>query len=317
MGHLWFNCSCGSTLLVKKGKYPWYSPEKFLSEEAKGIFNTLGNLKSLPHIPNSVMQLQQTLADPEVSARDIANHLKTEPLMATQLLKMAENMRKSRNPQNPPIISLEHAIVYMGIKSVKDLVVAASLRTFKIPPSKFSVDDYWNESFLTGAITEYIAKKFSIALPEDQLFLAGSLCNVGKLVLATCFPPLINKIISDINSLETLSTWQVTEQKYKFPSHAILGEIAAALWGLPDFVMQSARKHHERYISKGAQIELWEVVGVANQFSHWLLLQPHRMDQMTVEDFMNRFKLREKDVENLVKEMEPLKNHVLNSRIAS
>jgi len=171
LGHLWFNCSCGSTLLVKKGKYPWYSPEKFMSEEAKGIFNTLGNIKNLPHIPNSIMQLQQTLTDPDASPRAIANHLKSEPVMATQLLKIAENLRKSRNPQNPPIISIEHAVVYIGFKSVKDLVLAASLRTFKIPESKFHVENYWAESLLTGSITEYLARKFSIPLPEDQLFL--------------------------------------------------------------------------------------------------------------------------------------------------
>ena len=275
-----------------------------MSEEAKGIFNTLGNIKNLPHIPNSIMQLQQTLTDPDASPRAIANHLKSEPVMATQLLKIAENLRKSRNPQNPPIISIEHAVVYIGFKSVKDLVLAASLRTFKIPESKFHVENYWAESLLTGSITEYLARKFSIPLPEDQLFLAGSLCNIGKLVLAMCFPGLVTKIITDISSPETLGTWQMAEIRYQFPSHTILGEIAAALWGLPDFVMQSARKHHDKMTSKGNSLEIWEIAGVANQLTHWIFLEPHRIDAPFLQDFCSRYKLSENELEKLVVEIE-------------
>lgn len=307
-GHLWFNCSCGSTLLVKKGKYPWYSPEKVMSEEAKSIFNTLGNLKDLPHIPHSVMELQQTLENPEVSPKTVANQLKNEPVMATQLLKMAEGMRKSRDPLNSPIHSLEHAIVYMGIKSIKDMVLAASLKTFKIPQSKFNVESYWAEGLLTGNISEFLAKKFHLVVPSDQLFLAGSLCNIGKLVIATCFPPLINKIMSDVNSPKSMATWQHIERNYQFPSHMILGEIAAALWGLPDFVMQVTRKHHDELLSKGNNLEIWEIVNIANQLSHWILLQPHRIEHKTIQVFSQRFGLKERDLDRLIKEMEGLRD---------
>lgn len=309
-GHLWFNCSCGSTLLVKKGKFDWYSPEKIMSPEARGVFNSLGNLKELPHISSTVMEIQQLIEDPNVNPKTLASRIKTEPVLATQILKIAENIRKSRNPRNPPITSLDHAIVYIGYKAFSDLVVAASLHTFKLPPSQFKVDDYWEEGLLTGVIAEYIATKYKIPVPQDQLFLAGTLCNVGKLVTAVCFPPLIDKIIRDMNSPQTLSTWKSAENIYKFPDHSILGEIAAALWGFPDFVLQTARKHHDRFVSKGRSLHIYEVVAISNQMMHWIRLQPHRMEQNILNDFCTRFELTEKNLDSLALEISNMiKNH--------
>jgi HD-like signal output (HDOD) protein len=258
------------------------------------------------------MEMQLIIQDPKASPKLLASRLKAEPILATQLLKIAENIRKSRNPQNAPITSLEHAIVYIGFKSFSDLIVTASLRNFKIPASSFNVGAYWRDGLLTGSIAEHLARRFRLPLPEDQLFLAGTLCNVGKLVTATCFPPLIDKINRDVSDPRTLTTWRNSEQAYNFPSHSILGEIAAALWGFPDFVLQSARKHHDPFTSKGANLAIHEIVAVANQLNHWVLLQPHRIEAQILSDFSGRFSLSEKDMDQLAQELMPLKEKIVN-----
>ncbi len=288
-----------------------------MSPEARGVFNSLGNLKDLPHIPSSIMEIQLLIENPNVTPKTLAHRLKSEPILATQLLKIAENIRKSRNPTNPAITSIEHAIVYIGYKAFSDLVVAASLNSFKMPPSDFKIADYWAEGTLIGGIAEYIAKKFNIDVPEDHLFLAGTLCNVGKLVTATCFPPLIDKILRDVNSPMTLSTWLVAEYAYKFPDHCILGEIAAALWGFPDFVMQASRKHHDRLNSKGTRLSIAEVIAISNQMMHWVMLQPHRMDQGILKDFCDRFGISEQELDKLALDLDIIKKHTLSLKKAA
>ena len=37
--NLWFDCSCESTLMLTKGKYPWYSPDKHMGIESSSVFN--------------------------------------------------------------------------------------------------------------------------------------------------------------------------------------------------------------------------------------------------------------------------------------
>ena len=38
-GFLWFNCSCGSTLVLSQGKFPWYSPADEMSPTSQSLFN--------------------------------------------------------------------------------------------------------------------------------------------------------------------------------------------------------------------------------------------------------------------------------------
>lgn len=314
-GNLWFNCRCGSTLMVKKGKFPWYSPDKNLSEEARGVFNRLGNLKDLPHIPSIVMELQRLLQDPALTPKVLATAVRREPILATQIMQVAEGLQRVRNPANPPIHSLEHAIVYVGYRTLGDILMKCGLKTFAVPASGFDQEAFWRESAVTGALAEALARRFAATLPPDEVYLAGTLCNVGKLVTAICFPPLATKIARDVADPHTLMTWRQAEKAYQFPDHSILGEIAAALWGLPEYIMQATRRHHDP-IPAGKGLDLFTLAGVANQMTHWVLLQPHRIEQSVLDAFATAQKLTADGMDALAMELTKLKDAVLAPAIA-
>ena len=133
MRHLWFNCSCQSTLMIKKGKYDWYSPDLFMGKEAQGVFNKLGNLNDLPHLSNSVMEIQQALTSAEdVDMKQLAAQIKKEPFIGAAVLHTAEVQRSTRSGSANPIESIEHAVVYIGAKSLSDIVTSAAIRSFSI-----------------------------------------------------------------------------------------------------------------------------------------------------------------------------------------
>lgn len=310
-GHLWFNCSCGSTLMIPKGKYGWYSPELFLSEDARSIFNKLGNLKDLPHIPSIVMEIQMMLQDPETTPKALAAAMRQEPILATQLLQTAENLRRARNPANPPLRALEHAIVYVGHKVMRDLVMSSALRALPLPESGFRAQEFWDESYLTGAIAENLVARFKLTLAVDEIYLSGSLCNIGKLVLAFCFPPLATKIAHDTHDRKIHMTWRMAERAYQFPDHGILGEIAASFWGLPDFVMQVSRRHHDLPSTNYRALETVSIVAFANQLSHYVLSNPHRIEQDVMMAHAKRYGLDEKQLETLAAELVGVRQAVL------
>lgn len=303
-GHLWFNCTCGSTMLIKKGKFLWYSPEKAMSPEAKGVFNSLGNLKDLPHFPTSVMEIQQLLLKPDVEPKEVASHLRHEPLMAQQIMQIAENIRNTRNPENAKIKSLEHAIVYVGYRSLSDLIMTAALKIMPLPESGFDQERFWTESYLTGSVAEFIMHRLTLKLNPDEVFLAGSLCNLGKLLSAFCFPPLATKISRDVDNPAVLCTWRHAEATYSFPDHCILGEIASTLWGFPDHILQSTRHHHDvPSTRRQREPTLADVVAFANQMTHWILLRPHRMEYEIIRGFQEKTGLTEADVETLAHQL--------------
>ena len=323
-GNLWFNCNCGSTLMLVKGKFAWWSPEKALTEEARSVFNRLGNLKDLPHIPSRVMEIQQLLQTPDVEARDVARAVRRDPVIATQVLRAAETVRCARAPATAKITSVEHAVVYIGLKTLVDLVQTSALRTMPLPASDFDDAAFWEEGYLTGVFAEVLARRFAPTLSPDEAFLAGSLCNLGKLVLAFCFPPLVNKVVRDVGGLGggPLVTWRQAEQAYAFPDHCVLGEIAAMLWGFPSLLQEAVRRHHEISIPRAAQggtprLELSDLAAAANQLTHWVLLRPHRMEESLLQAFARRVKLSEKGLEELARELTLLKGMLVTTSTKS
>lgn len=312
LGHLWFNCRCGSTLMVRKGKFPWYSPEKYLSEEARGVFNRLGNLKDLPHIPTVVMELQRLLQDPALTPKALAAQVRREPILATQIMQVAEGLQRVRNPANPPIHSLEHAIVYVGYRTLGDILMKCGLRTFDVPPSGFDKEAFWRESAVTGALAEALMKRFAPHLHPDEVYLAGSLCNIGKLVTAICFPPLATKIARDVTDPHTLLTWRAAEKGYQFPDHSILGEIAAAVWGFPEYILTATRRHHE-LAAVTKTLDINSLTAVANQMTHWVLLQPHRIEPQILDGFAKGQALGSAAMDALALELTEVKTAVTGS----
>jgi HD-like signal output (HDOD) protein len=312
LGHLWFNCSCGSTLIIKSGKFDWFSPDKFMSPEAASVFNKLGGLKDLPFLPNRVLELQSLVGQEDVEIEQLAVAVREEPLIAASILQMAENLRYARNPDAPEIVSLNHAIVYIGRGALTDILSAAAIRKFELPASEFDQALFWQESYLTGAIAESLSAAIKTNIQKDKAYLAGTMVNIGKLVVAISFPALATKISCDLVDVKKLSTWRKIEDTYKFPNHAILGEIASSIWGLPDFISSVIRFHHDKpnLESAGSQQQLNSLVGLANQLSHWILGQPHRIDNDLLNSYRGFFNISEDDLEAAVQKLLPLRDKI-------
>lgn len=110
-GMLWFNCQCDSTLVIPKGKFDWYSPDKVLSSYAGKVFNKLILLKTeIPMMPSAAMEAQSLLLDERSSMKELSLSIRKMPHLAIEIIKIADNMRIGRNK----IESLEHACVYIA-----------------------------------------------------------------------------------------------------------------------------------------------------------------------------------------------------------
>ena len=287
-GCLWFNCECRSTLMVPKGKFEWFAPEQLLRPTARTVFNTLPALKSLPNIPAVVMELLQLMQNENVTSAQLAKMAKRAPLIASNILKMANNFKMSGRTAN--IESLEHAISYVGLGSIRDIVVTASIQSFGNSCAVFNTDQFWAEALLTGRIAEHLAREFSPHIKPDEAYLAGCLCEVGKVVMSICFPETTDTIAREEADPALLLSWVNGEAKHGAPSHRILGEIGASFWGMPEFVVESANSHHKMPEAGGkAQISMGEIAALASQLTHWLSLEPSKIDKQLMLALARKF----------------------------
>ncbi len=310
MGHLWFNCDCGSTLMIKKGKFPWYSPEKTLSEEAASVFNKLSSIKELPHIPTVIMKLQMLLQNPEKEVSELAQIIRLDPLLSSQILTLANNLKSQRSEQIAKLKSIEHAIVYVGRKTLNDMIMAIPIKSIDIQTQHFDKEQFWKHSYYSAAISEKISTRYVKQLNPDEAYLAGFLANLGKVISGLYFPEKIDQAQQFVNDPRTMTTWSDAEDAVGVTNHSILGEIGAAMWGLPEFVMDAARHHHAPPQQKlnVDEVTIVDVVSFANILTHWLNFEPHRICQTTLETHMKNFKLSDKEVDKIVEELGYLKD---------
>lgn len=300
--NLWFECSCSNTMMVPKGEYSWYSPEKHMSPEAATLFNRLAKKDELPHIPQSVMQLQQALKNPHSDSKVLAEIIKQDPLLAMELLSQANNLRMMNAPK---IASLSHALSFLGHSVVAELALLAAVKSFEFNTKHFKPENFWFRAIVSGAFCEQLVAQHTKEqnLSPDLGYLAGSLCNIGKIVGAICLPILTDKIYQEIEDSKTFTTWRDIESNHTAPSHIILGEIACALWGMPKYISDAVRSHHDLPNTDDEKLTYGEVASLGNQLSHWCFGEPDRMDHPLVKACCQKMGLNDDQLSRLVNEI--------------
>lgn len=297
-GHLWFNCSCDSTVMVPKGKFEWYTPDQVLSEEACGVFNRLPNLGTLPHLPTSIMELQAALADSNSSNKLLVEKLRKNAFVATEVLKSANNMRAGRAAE---IKSLEHALSFVGRSLVSELALLASLKSIRFRNRVYTQKKFWGEALSIAEIAEFVARRYAPDISSDLAYLAGCLCNIGKVVSALCQPDQLDEVYSLIRRNKDVVGWEAAEAELGVFRHVILGEIAGAFWGLPKEIIEVTVEHHkEPEMARESPFSLSEVVGFANQLRHLVNDASERSDQRLVGLFCEKLSLGQEALDDLI-----------------
>lgn len=290
------------SLMISKGRFDWFSPSIFLSPTAASVLQKLSKASELPTIPTAVMELQKQLRDEATPPAAIASALKSNPLLAGQVLKIANNLKVGSGQK---INSIEHAIVFVGRKTVADLTQVAAMKSFVLKTQKFQADQFWNECMITGMITEQLVRLLNLRILPDEAYLAGTMCNVGKIVAAIIEPQITDKVYEHVTQSKTLPSWGQAEKELKTVDHCVLGEIGAVVWGMPSYVKVAAMKHHSPLEGAVTRTSLGipDLVVLANQLTHWVLLNPNRIDKTLLDKTTKQMRLSDGDLQKFVNEM--------------
>ncbi|MFW7381514.1 MAG: HDOD domain-containing protein [Oligoflexus sp.] len=315
--HLWFECSCGSGIMLRKGEYEWYSPTLKMSESAATLFQSIKDINHIPLIPSTIIQIQAIIADANSSVQDVHTALKRAPNLALSIIKSANQLRRSTDIE---IKDLEEAITAVGRKTISELILTDTLQGFDFKTKVFRKDIYWKEALLIGQIAEYLTEHFAPHLSKDEAYIAGSLLNIGKVVGAICFPQKTDEVAKLTQNPRRKMTWAAAEDYLRALSHVNLGEVASALWGFPDYVTHTMASHHlmpdevpdfseedvlfmdedELISDNDSDITLQQLVATANQLAHIVLHQPSRFDNQLCDAYCQVLGISKKDRDEVI-----------------
>lgn len=136
--------------------------------------------EGLPALPSYVFELNSLLAEASVDLQRVAEVIRNDPAMEAQLIRTCNSALFSGGRR---ILNIEEAVVLMGAERLRTWLLTCSVMEFtgrKLP--RATVHTFWQHSFLTGMLSERIAKW--LQYPErEQAYLGGLLHDVGILPL--------------------------------------------------------------------------------------------------------------------------------------
>lgn len=189
-----------------------------------------------------LVKIRHAMAQPSTSARDIAAIIQTEPVLTARTLRVVNSAAFGLRR---PVCNLDEAVVVLGTHQVRDLCSAMTMGLFlqkKEKQSKYlDREAFWLHSFGTAVIARMLHEEF-IGGQGPEIYIAGLLCNVGRILLAQFFPELCDKMCE--YSLQASIPLLEAEKRVIGCTHAEVGAWLAKAWQLDDGLVQSIRYHH-------------------------------------------------------------------------
>lgn len=152
-----------------------------------GVLEKFGLSATLPQFPQVLLKLIEALDDQESTIDSLAGLISSDPVLSSRLMEIigsaAINLPKEIN-------SIENAVVYLGIDTIKNITISSSalhlFRTVKVIP-EFDISQFWFHSYKCGLTAKKLASETGLAEP-DEAFLSGLLHDIGRLMLAAHYP---------------------------------------------------------------------------------------------------------------------------------
>lgn len=196
---------------------------------------------SLVSLPEVCIQVNGMVDDDRSSAGDIARVISQDPGLTARLLKIA-NSSFYGFPSR--IETVSRAVTIIGTRELRFLVLAASaVRSFdRISSDAIDMASFWRHSVYCGVIARLLAGRCRV-LHSERLFVAGLLHDVGRLVMISRIPDLVQ--VMHFRARQAQEPMFEAEREVFDTDHGEVGAELMKLWRLPASLQSAAAYHHE------------------------------------------------------------------------
>lgn len=219
------------------------------------VIDTVLKSDALPTLPFVASKLLAISSKEDTTINDIANLVAQDTSLSTKILKVVNSSFYGFPGE---IASINKAVSILGTRAVRSLVLSFSLLKIK-PTGKepFDYESFWEKSLAEAVAAKLIITKVKDADPEE-IFIAGLLQNLGKMLLARAFP---EKYI-EVQNLAKDDEEAVVEAERKIigADHCIVGASVAKSWGFPQSLLYPILHHHNPESYKGKDRKLAKTI---------------------------------------------------------
>lgn len=228
---------------------------------ARAVRAFVGGLGRIPSLPALYSELVALLQREDTGLADVAQLIRRDLGMASQVLKLANSVYCA---SNRPVTEIGQAVAMLGVDSLRSLVLFRGIiSSFDSPrPQGLDLEKLWFHSFEVATGVRKLAVLEGATGQADVAFSVGLLHDVGLVVLtmdpAGRYKALLQQAMTSRIPLAVL------EHDTYGVDHAQIGAHLLNLWGLPPAFCRPVREHHAPPLVDGVGFSLSAALHVAD-----------------------------------------------------
>ncbi len=205
---------------------------------------TLESIKrsaSIPSMPLVATRCYEMTQDSNCDYNKLVELLSTDPGIAASVLRLANSPLFGVTRQ---VSSLKHAIALLGVKRIRDLVLARYLvqKTEELQCDLIDISYYWRISVTSAILTSKFANAL-LPARRDEAFMIGLLADLGVLVLAQALPDQYAPIAARYQP-HSGDAWMHGEYNLMGVTHGEVTALVLEQWNLPEIMCEAVKHHH-------------------------------------------------------------------------
>ena len=225
------------------------------------LIDRIQQCPNLPSLPTIAMQVLELAKKSDVDIAEIARLICKDPALSSKILRTVNSSFYGRSQH---VSTISHALVILGLQSVKTLVLGFSLvSNLSDTKSKgFKHIAYWRRSIFAATAARTMAAKVGL-VQQEEAFLTALLKDIGMLVLDQVLGDAYGEIHSNVTTHQELVA---AERKALGMTHADVGGVLATHWKLPPLLHVPIAYHHTSdQVEDPTLRKLTELVGIAGR----------------------------------------------------
>ncbi|HTZ38559.1 MAG TPA: HDOD domain-containing protein [Syntrophales bacterium] len=272
--------------------------------DPKALRARVENISTVPTVPSVLKQLSTIIENPKISLNEISHFVSKDPALTTKILQMVNSALYGFPGR---ISSVNHAVMLLGLNVVKGLLLSVSV--FEIMHK--AMIGLREHSIGVAIASKVIAQKKGLKEPEE-VFVAGLLHDVGKVILILLYPDEYDKAVKETDAA-SIAIFDA-ERNHFSETHAAVAGWLSEKWHFPKKLCDCLANHHRPQVSTLAPLEtsivhmadiLVKARGMGYSGDHLvpeLSPQAHDILNLTEADFREVLKELEDSVEQTEEE---------------
>jgi putative nucleotidyltransferase with HDIG domain len=199
----------------------------------------LKGIGDLPPMPDIAARVLRAVEGGDCSVHDLRLIIERDPAIVARILKVANSALYGFARQ---IDTLSHALALLGMQTVRNLVLAASISQMF---ARYGLMEklIFEHASLCGPVAHRLARYVAGKWDPEEAFVAGLLHDMGKIVLANSYrDEYENVVVRGYN--QNLGFAEAERASFGF-DHAELGAEVARQWQLAPSLETVIRFHHD------------------------------------------------------------------------